>query len=401
MIHLEDETDCGGRDFDAAHYARKPPFPWFGGKSKAAPAVWAALGDVEHYVEPFAGGLGVLLNRPHPCNRPYHSETVNDLDGFIVNAWRAIAADPDAVAEAASWPVTEADKTARQIALLRWRDEGAAEKLAGSADWYDAKMAGWWLWAVAVQIGAFDGRGAWTVCRETGRIMKMPCERSSSGVARDRPQIMNNGHGVNDARIREPGVARNRPEISTGGRGVNGPQLREPGVARDTHGREVTEDDFHPMTMPKLRLWMRLLCARMRHVRIVNGQWHRVCTQGALRTLSVRTGGTCGVFLDPPYTEEVRAMGLYAAESGDVAHDVREWCKRMGNESWLRIVLAGLDSEHDELLAHGWRKIEWYEHDSMLAGGISKRGHLERLWLSPHCLHGEEAQCEQLSLFGA
>jgi len=45
----------------------KTPWPWFGGKADAAPAVWEALGDVDHYVEPFAGSLAVLLRRPHPC----------------------------------------------------------------------------------------------------------------------------------------------------------------------------------------------------------------------------------------------------------------------------------------------------------------------------------------------
>ena len=39
----------------------KAPFPWFGGKSQAAPLVWSLLGDVDHYVEPFAGALGVGL----------------------------------------------------------------------------------------------------------------------------------------------------------------------------------------------------------------------------------------------------------------------------------------------------------------------------------------------------
>ena len=92
---------------------RKTPWPWFGGKSDAAPHVWDALGDVDHYVEPFAGSLAVLLRRPHVANRTYHSETVNDLDGLLCNAWRAIARDPDAVAEAASWPVCEADLMAR------------------------------------------------------------------------------------------------------------------------------------------------------------------------------------------------------------------------------------------------------------------------------------------------
>jgi len=56
----------------------KTPWPWFGGKAHAA--VWAALGDCNHYVEPFAGSLAVLLRRPHPCNREYYIETINDAN---------------------------------------------------------------------------------------------------------------------------------------------------------------------------------------------------------------------------------------------------------------------------------------------------------------------------------
>ena len=33
----------------------KAPFVWFGGKRRVAPEVWAALGDVPNYIEPFAG----------------------------------------------------------------------------------------------------------------------------------------------------------------------------------------------------------------------------------------------------------------------------------------------------------------------------------------------------------
>ena len=40
------------------------PFIWFGGKRKVAAEVWAALGDVDNFVEPFAGSLAVLLGRP-------------------------------------------------------------------------------------------------------------------------------------------------------------------------------------------------------------------------------------------------------------------------------------------------------------------------------------------------
>jgi len=62
-----DELENDGR----VNY-RKTPFPWFGGKSQAAPLVWQLLGDCPHYVEPFFGGGAVLLNRPHPCNRKYY-----------------------------------------------------------------------------------------------------------------------------------------------------------------------------------------------------------------------------------------------------------------------------------------------------------------------------------------
>lgn len=63
--------------FVPRRFPTKAPFPWYGGKSDAALLIWERLGDVDHYAEPFAGTRAVLLNRPHPCNRPYHSETVN------------------------------------------------------------------------------------------------------------------------------------------------------------------------------------------------------------------------------------------------------------------------------------------------------------------------------------
>jgi site-specific DNA-adenine methylase len=374
MDYLADESDDAicERDepsaFIESRFARKAPFPWFGGKSKAAPLVWALLGDVDHYVEPFAGSLAVLLNRPHLCNRPYHSETVNDLDGFVVNAWRALAQYPDAVAEAASWPVSEACKTARQIALLKWRDEVALERLAGDATWCDPIMAGWWLWAVAVQIGAFTGDGPWTADPATGRIVKMRGAERRGGVNRDRPFIGNNGQGVNHASLREFGV---------------GPD----------------EEHFHPTTMPRLRAWFRLLQARLRHVRILNGDWSRAVTAGASHTLSVRMeGGVAGFFLDPPYANEIRASGLYAADDGNVATAVRQWCLKAGANPKNRIVLASFDVEHAELEAHGWRVYEWFSKDSLLAGGMGNQQHRERLWASPHCLVPDR-QPDQPSLF--
>jgi D12 class N6 adenine-specific DNA methyltransferase len=371
-------------------FASKAPFPWYGGKSKAADLVWQLLGDVDHYCEPFAGSLAVLLGRPHECNRAYFSETVNDLDGLLVNAWRSIAYSPQETAEAASWPVAEADKSARQIRLLKWRAEHDEEILAGDPQWHDPVMGGWWLWAIAVQIGAFAGDGAWTADPKTGCIIKQPRAPREPGVSRDLPNLYNDGRGVNNQTFRETGVIRNKPHMVGNGQGVNNASLREPGVANQEH-------HHHPTTMPKLREWFALLSARLRHVRILNGQWTRLCTTGAMHTLAVRQGGHVGVFLDPPYTTDIRAKGLYAHDSGDVTAAVRKWCILSGDNKKHRIVVAGYDIEQAELVKHGWTEHEWFAHDTFLAGGMGDQQHRERLWSSPHCL--TIAKSPQLSLF--
>ena len=340
----------------------KTPFPWFGGKADASPAVWSALGDVAHYVEPFAGGLAVLLRRPHPCNRAYYSETVNDIDGLLVNAWRAIQLSPDATAEAASWPVSEADLHARHLALVRWRAERELEHLMGDPLWHDPLMAGWWLWGQSSWIGGgwCSGSGPWIVGAD-GRIRRR--EAGEPGVHRQLPHLGNNGQGVNHAGLREPGTG---------------------------------EPDYHPMTMPELRRWMRFLAARLRHVRILNGDWKRAVTGGASKTLPVRQAGKCcGLFLDPPYsTAAERADGLYASDSLTIADDVRAWALERGTDTDTRIVVAGFDTEHAELEAAGWRVVEWYRA-GFLTGGMGNQnanGHQqarERLWLSPACLANE------------
>lgn len=67
----------------------KPPFTYFGGKTSIAERIVALLPAHEHYVEPFAGSLAVLLAKP-----PSRFETVNDLDGDLVNFWQVLRDDP-------------------------------------------------------------------------------------------------------------------------------------------------------------------------------------------------------------------------------------------------------------------------------------------------------------------
>ena len=127
----------------------KTPYPWFGGKTLVADIVWERFGDVPNYVEPFFGGGAVLLNRP-----AWHTgktETVNDINAWLTNFWRAVKADPDAVAEYADWPVNEIDLAARRDWLFK--QTGQIANMERDPDWYNAKLAGVWVWGVCSTIG--------------------------------------------------------------------------------------------------------------------------------------------------------------------------------------------------------------------------------------------------------
>jgi hypothetical protein len=375
----------------------KCPWPYPGGKTDAAPAIWAALGDVEHFADPFCGSLAALLLRPHPCNRTYYSETVNDKDGLLVNAFRSIQLSPDATAEAASWYVSEADLHARHLAILKWQSERELEHLMGDHLFHDPVIAGYWIWGMSCWIGSgfASGVGPWVV-GPGGRIMK---RTGSGGVSRQLPHLTN-GQGVNRPQSREPGVHRKRPHIGDDGCGVNTAAVRERGVS--------TEEEYHPLTMPEVRRWFAFLSARLRHVRILNGDWKRAVTNGALKTLMVRQGkGHVGVLLDPPYrVTGTRDKDLYTHDGGDeTAAEVREWCKANGADPEKRIVLCGFSGEgHEELESLGWRCESWFT-TGFLKGGYAQQGeegtaqHLERLWLSPHCLRPAEERAAQLDMF--
>lgn len=71
----------------------KPPFAYYGGKTKLADQIAALLPEHTHYVEPFAGSLAVLLAKPRS-----KMETVNDLDGDLMNFWRVLRDQPEDLA---------------------------------------------------------------------------------------------------------------------------------------------------------------------------------------------------------------------------------------------------------------------------------------------------------------
>lgn len=63
---------------------------YFGGKTRLADQIVALLPPHEHYVEPFAGSLAVLLAKPLS-----RLETVNDLDGDLMLFWRVLRDRPE------------------------------------------------------------------------------------------------------------------------------------------------------------------------------------------------------------------------------------------------------------------------------------------------------------------
>jgi len=131
----------------------KAPFPWAGGKSRVAHVVWQKFGDVKHYVEPFAGSLAVLLGRPNPeVAIQERAETVNDKDCYLVNFWRSVKADPEAVVKWADYPVTEADLVARNKWLIEHKQE-FVEKCFTDPEYCDFKIAGWWVYGVSLWFG--------------------------------------------------------------------------------------------------------------------------------------------------------------------------------------------------------------------------------------------------------
>jgi hypothetical protein len=305
------------------------PFPWFGGKSRVAADVWQRFGNVINYVEPFFGSGAVLLARPGVPG----TETVNDKDRYVANFWRAVAADPDAVARHVDWPVNETDLTARHLWLV---NEGARriERCDGDPFFYDAQVAGWWCWGLCSWIGSgwCSGNGGWT----WGKSGWMRGSEAGRGIARQRPHL-NAGQGVH--------------------RKAN-----------------VTS-------------WLQALAARLRRVRVACGDWSRVCGD----TVTHKQGLT-GVFLDPPYSGNAdRYESIYNQESLTVAYDVVRWAIANGGNPLMRIAVCGYDGEHDfpaDWSVHRWKASGGYGRLS--DGRGRKNAGREVIWFSPHCLAADQ-----------
>jgi hypothetical protein len=321
----------------------RAPFPWFGGKLRASELVWSRFGSgLGNYVEPFFGSGAVWLNRPDSFDG---WAVVNDLDGNIANFWRAMQQAPDAVAEAADWPVNEADLHARHLWLVNNLPK-LSGRLMADPEYCEARTAGWWAWGVCSWIGGgwCDGTGPWTAQPDDDGVMSLT-RNGGKGVNRKLPHLGDGGKGVN----------RKLPHLGDGGKGVF------------------------------LRQWFQDLQAALRDTRIACGDWERVCSP-----LSMTRNGPCAVLLDPPYST---TEAVYAHDSSTVAHDVHQWCITNGDNPELRIALCGHAGDHDDLTALGWSVETWEK-----GGGYQGADDRERIWFSPSCISPEKYQLHLFDL---
>lgn len=323
----------------------KAPFPYFGGKSKVAAEVWTRFGSVDNYVEPFFGSGAVLLGCPHPG----HTETVNDADGLLSNFWRALQADPEAVARYADYPVSELDLHSRHRWLVNARPR--ITELMDDPDAYDAKAAGWWVWGISQWIGS-----GW--CPE-GKEPSQQVPYLQAGMSPGSDGSMG---------VHRKSLSQQLPKIGANGAGV------------DSMSSGVMRKEYRA-SGDALAAYLHRLSERLRRTRVTCGDFARV-----LGPSVTWRHGTTAVFLDPPYDQTLRA-DVYAVES-DAAYRARAWAWENGGNPLLRIAYCGYDDGAQ--WPDGWAVYRW-----KTAGGYGSQGNgrgrenadRECVWFSPHCIN--------------
>ncbi len=406
----------------------KAPFPWFGGKARARELIWERFGDVPNYVEPFAGSLAVLLGRPHEPR----VETVNDLDCFLANFWRCLsgmtapdatagqrAAVVEAVAYHADGPVNEADLHARHRWLVNQVE--FRERVRSDPHYFDAKVAGWWVWGLCAWIGSGWCRlGVESVIQLpmlSGGSGGKPAKRAGQGVhgmamRGPSPQLPSLGgnnpgdgtllHGVGVHAKGMRGPVQKIPLLGgTKGTGVHRRGLREPaeqlpylGGAGDG-GPQVGQGVHAKTTRSRILDVFTELAERLRYTRVACGDFERVLSDSV-----TWRHGTTAILLDPEYPEgaDVYAEGSPREGNEHVWFRAARWAAEHGEDARLRIALCGYAGTWTP--PAGWAEVAWKAkggYGGQRKDGTNENADRERVWFSPGCLVATPAQG---SLFG-
>ena len=310
------------------------PIPYFGGKRKIAQKVWAYLGDVKTYIEPFFGSGAVLLMRPRTRHEKIY-ELINDIDGNIANMWRALQFDIDEVEKWCDWPVNHIDLIARRKVIIESYDQ-LKNNLVADPEFYDAKLAGYYLWAASCWLGC-------------GLMTKKAIP------------VLSGDHGIEQYR-------------SMG---------KIPGITSDS-GIIAKQD-----TMKEYLLKIQ---QRIKKIKVVCGEWHQVCG-GKWQ----ENNGVVGIYFDPPYSSEDRCKDVYKYDSLDVGKAVEKWALERGNNPAYRIVISGYEGDYKNLIGSGWKVEAWvawggFSNMAIKKKRIKENRTLERIYISPYCINIAEEQ---------
>lgn len=338
----------------------KAPFPAFGGKSTVAELVWSRFGQAINFVapaqdglvavydEPFANSAAILLQNPawdwendRWVGRRV-AETINDLNPFIANFWRALRADPDGIAEFADWPVNEADLHARHAWLVRNGREWFRERMLSDPDFYDTKIGGWWVWG----INCWIGRNWCNLNINPSR--QLPALRRGGGS--NRIHDLGAYFQKLSARLRQVRVTcgdwkrvlgRSATYDYNGDRGGITAIFLDPPYGHAL-GRKIIYNDDEPGLAESVRDW---------------------CLEEMVDPLT-------------PY------------------------CGRRCNHPRLRIALCGYGGEHEILSDLGWERVAWTTvggYGNQRRGRANDNRHREVIWFSPGCIRpGVESQMRLL-----
>jgi len=129
-------------------------FGWYGGKYSHLDWLLPLLPKTTHYCEPFGGSAAVLLNR-----EPSPVETYNDIDGEVVNFFRVLREQKDALIEAIGLTPFSREEFKKAI----------SEPLDGLSDLERARR--FYIRARQVRTGLAQtaSNGRWAHCRLTSR----------------------------------------------------------------------------------------------------------------------------------------------------------------------------------------------------------------------------------------
>lgn len=251
---------------------------------------------------------------------------------MLINAWRAIKHAPEELAKICSDPNSHVLYWQRICYLVKEK-ENLLDRILQDDEYFDVKLAGYWLYYKGCEIGTID--------LDSLDVEKVYAS-TTNGITVGRNQLVSS-NGIHSA-----------------------------------YNKILDKEE-------RLITWFNDLKAILENTKICCLDWKRLFNEGVQWQ---DYGGTrkAAIFFDPPYSN-ARRGGLYRKDSYEVYKEVNEFCIKNADRKTYKIVVAGYEGEHNNLEDYGYTKYEWHAHGgySNLGNVVSDNRLKERLWASKSC----------------